>query len=177
MTEHETTEGTPEGTHIESDFSLDDEFKPDPLAPTGNYFGHTVAVAFEQGNQAVAWKVTLNDNGGVMSDGETPIDGQSFYYRNWLPRPGDENLMTVSGRSTKRQAKINMMKQFATEMQVNMDTPAAIMEGIESGEWVDIPVLVGLGIDEYQGRSRNQISRMVRRAEGDAPVTDDEEIF
>lgn len=173
MTEQEQ----PEGTHIESDFSLDDEYKPDPLAPTGNYFGHTVGVAFEQGNQAVAWKVTLNDNGGVMSDGETPIDGQSFYYRNWLPKPGDENLMTVSGRSTKRQAKINMMKQFATEMQVNMDTPLDIMTGIESGEWVDIPVLVGLGIDEYQGRSRNQISRMVRRVGEEIPEPDGEQPF
>jgi hypothetical protein len=174
MTEQEQTEGM----HIESDFSLDDEYKPDPLAPVGNYFGHTVAVAFEQGNQAVSWKVTLNDNGGVMSDGETPIDGQSYYYRNWLPRPGDESVMTVSGRSTKRQAKINMMKQFSEEMQVDMENKVAIMKGIESGEWVDIPVLVGLVIDEYQGRSRNQINRMVRRAGEDVPdAAAEEDIF
>lgn len=171
------TEPQQEVGHIESDFSLDDEYKPDPLAPVGNYFGHTVGVAFEPGNQAVAWKVTLNDNGGVMSDGETPVDGQSYYYRNWLPREGDENVMTASGRSTKRQAKVNMMKKFSEDMQITMDTPIDIMSGIEGGEWVDVPVLVSLGTDEYQGRHRNQINRMVRRADADAPEVDGEVTF
>ena len=168
------TEQNPEGINIDTDFSLDDEFKPDPLAPTGNYLGAVAAVAFEVANQAVAWKVTLNDHGGVMSDGETPIDGQTYYYRNWLPRPGDESTMTASGRSTKRQAKINMMKQFADDMKINMDTPAIIAEGIDGGEWVGIDVIVSLTIEEYQGRTRNNINKMVARVtEGASAETED----
>ena len=168
MTEHET-----EGMHIETDFSLDDEFKPDPLAPVANYLGSVAAVALEVGNQAVAWKVVLNDNGGVMSDGETPIDGQAFYYRNWLPRVGDENKMTASGRSTKRQAKINMMKQFSEEMHIEMDSPPQILAAIESGDWVGIDVVVSLTIDEYQGRTRNNISSMSRRPSGESSKDSD----
>ena len=163
MTELETTEGI----NIDTDFSLDDEYKPDPLAPTGNYLGAVAGVAFEPANQAIAWKVVLADNGGVMSDGETPVDGQTYYYRNWLPRPGDENTMTFSGRSTKRQAKINMMKQFADDMKINMDTPSVIAEAIDNGEWVGLDVITSLAIEEYQGRTRNTISRMVARASED----------
>jgi len=153
-----------EGAHIETDFSLEDEYKPDPLAPQGNYLGSVAGVTFEMANQAIAWRVVLADNGGVMSDGETPIDGQAFTYRNWLPRIGDENKMTASGRSTKRQAKINMMKQFADSMQINMDSPTQIMAFIESGDWVGIDVVVSLSMEEYQGRTRNSVSSMARRA-------------
>ena len=137
--------------HIETDFNLEEEYKPPPLAPQGNYIGNTTGVTFDQSNQALVWETVLVDNGGVMSDGETPVDGQKFYYRNWLPRPGDKEIMTASGRSTKRQAKINM------------GTPKAVQDAIEAGDWVGLDVLVSLGISEYQGRVRNEITKMVAR--------------
>lgn len=171
-----TDEHTEGGINIDSDFSLDDEYKPDPLAPIGNYLGSIAAVAFEPANQAIAWKVVLGENGGVMSDGETPLDGQVYYYRNWLPRPGDENEMTASGRSSKRQAKINMMKQFADGMKINMDSPSIIASSIEGGEWVGLDVIVSLNIEEYQGRVRNTVTRMVTRETDSGGGSGDDDI-
>jgi hypothetical protein len=152
---------------LETDFSLEDEYKPDPLAPQGTYRGHIIQVSFDQKNQAINWIVALQGNAGVMSDGETPIDGQRFNYQNWLPRIGDENIPTPSGRTNKRQAKINMLKQFADAMQINMDKPTVVAQSISEGLWLGIPVIVKLGLETYEGRTRNRIERMARDKEGD----------
>jgi len=155
------TPGAEAPAAIQGDFSLSDEYKPDPICAGGNYRGNVVAVAVEGARQCISWKVCLAGNGGFMTDAETPIDGSHHYYRNWLPKPGDENVMTSSGRSTKRQAKINMMKAFSEGMQVPMDTPQIIMENVQQGNWIGIPVIVTLGIDSYQGVIRNVIEQMV----------------
>lgn len=152
---------------FESEFNVEEEFKPDPLAPAGTYKGHVVQVSFNGEQQAIVWRVVLSDNGGTMSDGETPIDGSAHYYRNWLPRAGDENIQTPSGRSDKRTAKINMMKRFSEGMQINMNTKQEIIQGISEGLWMGIPVFVKLTLDTYQGVTRNQIDQMVRDTEGE----------
>jgi len=146
---------------LDTDFDLEDEYKPEPLVPGGNYRGNVVGVAYEPEAHAIAWKVCLADNGGVMSDGETPVDGSHHYTRNFLPQPGDENERTKDGRQTKRQAKVNMMKRFADEMKINMNTRQIIAESIVNQDWVGLPVIVSIGLNEYQGRTRNQINRMV----------------
>ena len=155
------TPGAEAPAMVQGDFSLSDEYKPDPICAGGNYRGNVVLVSVEGARQCVAWKVCLAGNGGFMSDAETPIDGSHHYYRNWLPKQGDENIMTSSGRSTKRQAKINMMKQFSEGLKVSMDTPQEIMKNIQEGNWIGLPVIVTLGIDSYQGVVRNQIEQMV----------------
>lgn len=162
---------------LETDFSLEDEYKPDPLAPQGTYKGHVTQVSFDQKNQAILWYATLQGNSGVMSDGATPIDGQRFVFQNWLPRIGDENIPTPSGRTNKRQAKINMLKQFADAMQINMGTPAAVAEAISTGLWLGIPVIVKLGVETYEGRTRNKIERMARDTTGETiPVVPNDEV-
>ena len=145
----------------DSDFDLEDEYKPEPLVAGGNYRGNVIGVVLDTEQNAIAWKVALAENGGVMSDGETPVDGSHHYYRNWLPRPGDENEPTKSGRGTKRQSKINMMKQFADGAGINMNTPAIIAESITNQEWIGLEVIVTLSINEYMGVTRNQIDKMV----------------
>jgi hypothetical protein len=161
-----TQEMMPQDSQFESDFSLENEFKPDPLAPAGSYKGHVIQVGFEPEGQVIVWTVALQGNAGIMSDGSTPIDGQRYQYRNWLPRAGDENIMTPKGRSTKRQAKINMMKQFADVMKINMDGKKEIVDGISKGLWLGIPVIVKLTIETYEGRTRNNIDRMSRDESG-----------
>lgn len=153
------------GMPVDTDFDLEEEYKPEPLVPNGNYRGNVVGVSFEPANHAIAWKITLADNGGVMSDGETAIDGWSGYNRNWLPKPGDENEMAKDGRQTKRQSKINMTKRFAEDMKINMNTPKIIAESIQNQDWVGLPVIVSLGLNEYQGVTRNQINKMVAATE------------
>ena len=146
---------------LNEDFSLEDEYKPEPLVPQGNYTGNVVAVTVEPARNAVAWKVCLEGNGGNQSDGETPIDGKHLWFRNWLPKSGDDKEMTSTGTMTKRQSKINMLKRFAEGMKVSMDSPQVIIDGIESGDWIGMPVIAAVAIDEYQGITRNQISKMV----------------
>lgn len=151
--------------NLDTNFDLEEEYKPEPLVPGGNYRGNVVAVTFEAAQNAIAWKVTLADNGGVMSDGETPIDGWSGYCRNWMPKVGDDKTMTKDGRQTKRQSKINMTKRFAEGMKINMNTPKNIAESIANQDWVGIPVLVTITIGEYLGRTRNEINTMVAVSE------------
>ncbi|MFA5543024.1 MAG: hypothetical protein WDA47_04570 [Bacilli bacterium] len=153
-----------EGINFDTDFNLDDEYKPTPLAPKGNYFGTTSGLKWDASNNCLIWDVTLSDeNDGVMSDGLTPIAGQVFDYRNWFPKAGDEKEMSARGRQTKRQAKINMIKDFADKMKIDMSTPKAIVDAINNAEWIGIPVIVSVSIDQYQGRFRNTVDRMVAR--------------
>lgn len=169
-TEEETTysdanEAGPAGG-INDSFDLDEDAIPEPLIPQGNYSGSVVGVTVDGEKHSINWKVTLNGNDGVMSDGETPLDGATVYFRNWLPKPGDENEMTASGRNNKRQSKINQLAKFATQMGVNMRTPAAIMEACDSGEWVGMDVIVTIGISEYpvgSGSFKNDVSRMSKQ--------------
>jgi len=156
---------TPE--QFETDFNLEDEYKPDPLCPQGSYTGHVTNVTFDPVQQAIVWAVVLQGNDGYMSDGDTPIDGARFYYRNWLPRSGDENTMTASGRSNKRQAKINMMNQFAAAMGVNMGTKGEIVQALSEGLWIGIPVIVKMNNETYEGRTSSRIQNMVRNPESD----------
>jgi hypothetical protein len=147
---------------INVDFNLDDEYKPTPLIPGGNYRGNVTAVAHEASKSAIAFKVTFNENGGVMSDGETKIDGATEYYRVWLPKPGDDLELESNGKVTKRQGKINRMKLFAKDLKIDMNTPAIIAQSIVEQKWIGIPVICALDIEEYQGVARNKISRMSR---------------
>lgn len=152
-----------EGINFQTDFNLQDEYKPEPLAPKGNYFGNVSAVRWDGTNQALIWSVVLTEeNVGVMSDGETPMAGQVFDYRNWFPRADDKNEMSARGRTTKYQSKINMIKRFADDMQITMNTPQEIINAVTNQDWVGIPVVVSISIDQYKGRYKNVIDNMKR---------------
>ena len=141
-------------------FNVDDEYKVEPLIPKGTYHAAATKISFTPAQNAITWDFCLHDNGGVMNDGETPIDGAHSYFRNWLPKPGDENIPTTSGKTNKRQSKINQLKQFSTELSLNMSTPAAIAEALVNQEWIGTEADVEIDITEYQGRFRNEITRV-----------------
>lgn len=163
-------------TDGDTGFDLGDEYKEEPLAPQGTYNGVVKEVVFEKKNNCITWTVVAVQNGHIMlTDGETPIDGTEYYYRNWLPKPGDDKVKSKNGRSTKRQTKINMLKKFQDGMEVDMNTGAAVAEAIENAEWIGISVIMNLGIDTYKGTTRNQIENMVRAEEEfDLPEYGDE---
>jgi hypothetical protein len=146
---------------LDTSFDLEDEYKPEPLLSSGNYRGNVIGVTYDGEKSAIVWQVALDGNGGVMSDGETPIDGSHHYYRNWLPKPGDEDEPTKDGRSNKRQSKINMLKRFADEMKINMNTFPIILESITDQDWIGLEVITTISINEYMGTTRNQIDKMV----------------
>lgn len=149
-----------ETPNLDMNFNLEEDFVADPLIPNGSYRGNVTNVSYDADKMAIVWEVTLADNGGVMNDGETPVDGAKQWYRNWLPKPGDENTPTPSGKTNKRQAKINMLAQFAKEMGVNMNTPQDIIEGITNAEWIGKEVIATIGIKEFEGKFSNEITRM-----------------
>lgn len=154
------------GINFDTDFDIDAEYKPVPLCPKGNYTGSVTGVSWDAEAAALIWEVvTDNSNEGLMSDGETTIAGQSFTCRNWFPKAGDENERSKSGRMSKRQAKINMIKDFAEKMKVDMNSPKAIIAAVQNSDWIGIPVIISINIEVYQGRSRNSISKMVRMAD------------
>ena len=142
------------------DFNVDDEYKPDPLIPKGTYHGNVTDVSFKPAQSCILWTICLHDNGGMQSDGTTPIDGALVWFRNWLPKKGDENELTKSGKNNKRQSKINMLKDFADILSIDMGTPTKIAESIANAEWIGLEVSADVDVDEYQGKFRNQVNRL-----------------
>jgi len=156
----EETEGT---SNLNTDFNLEQDFKADPLIPQGNYFGNVIEVKFDAEKGSINWKVALDGNGGFKSDGETPIDGSHIWYRNYLPKKGDENEPNASGSGNKFQSKVNMLKQFADDMKVNMNTMPEILQTIENGDWIGLQVVAKVGISEYpkgSGKYNNNTDKM-----------------
>jgi hypothetical protein len=169
--EGEFTPGVGDMVGIDSDFNVEAEWKPIPLVPNGTYHGAVTDVKFNPELQSIQWQVTLNENGGLCNDGETPVDGTQHTYNNFLPKPGDENTPDRSGRGSKRQAKINMLKQFADNLKVNMNTKELIAKAIVNKEWIGIAVDAKIKIEEFKdavtkigtGRFKNEIERLVQR--------------
>lgn len=145
---------------IDTDFNLEDEYKPSPLIPQGNYLGAVTGVTFDNEAQCLTWEVTIHSSGIYASDGETAVDGMRVYYRNWLPKPGDDTLLTKRGDQTKRQAKINMLKDFADKMRISMNSPSDIINSIREQSWVGIEVSLSVIVSEYDGRIRNEVTKM-----------------
>lgn len=146
---------------ILEDFDTEVEYKPTPLIPKGKYRANITKVVFVPEDQTLVWTVTLADNEGrVMMDGETPVDGATNSYKNWLPKPGDENEMTSTGRQTKRQAKINMLQDFAKEMKLNLSTPKTILTALSNQEWIGLAVIAEIGFRTWEGRTFNDVKRM-----------------
>jgi hypothetical protein len=146
------------------DFDVNDEYKPDPLIPKGTFHAVAIKVAFNPAQLCIVWEFCLHDNGGFLSDGQTPIDGAHVWVRNWLPRPGDETIMTKSGRNNKRQSKINMLKDFETQLGLDMSTPSKIAVALSEQQWIGVEADLDVDAEESQGRFRNVVNRCKKSA-------------
>jgi hypothetical protein len=142
------------------DFNVNDEYKPNPLIPKGTYHANAIKITFTPAQYAIVWSWCLHDNGGVMNDGESPIDGVLVFSRNWLPKPGDEITPTKSGSTNKRQSKINQLKDFQDALGIDMSTPEKIATALADAQWVGVEADVDVDIEEYQGRFRNVVNRV-----------------
>ena len=142
------------------DFNFEEDAKLPGLVPNGTYHGSVTGVSYDDEKKAIVWTVALNDNGGMCTDDETPIDGNTLTFTNWLPRPGDDQERTSSGKQTKRQAKINMMAEFMKKMQLPQTTVGEVLEAIQNAEYIGTDVDVQVGCREWQGSMFNEIQRM-----------------
>jgi len=146
--------------NVDLDFNFEDDSKEPGLVPDGTYHGNIISVAYDPERMSIAWKVTLVENGGVCTDDETEIDGCQLTFNNWLPRPGDENEMTASGRTNKRQSKINMMAEFMKKMNLSEATVGEVITAVENAEYVGLEVDLKVGTREWQGAVFNEIQKM-----------------
>lgn len=143
------------------DFNTETDYKPIPLIPKGKYRGNVTKVIYNPETVTIEWTVTLAGNEErVMMDGESPVDGATLGYKNWLPKPGDENEMTSTGRQTKRQAKINMLADFGKELGIDVSTPKAILSAISNAEWIGLAVIAEVGFRTWESRTFNDLKRL-----------------
>jgi hypothetical protein len=145
----------------DTDFDLEADYKESPLAPAGTYNGIVKLVEYNPKLHAIVWTVVATGNPGIfLTDGETPLDGTDFEYMNWLPKPGEENIR--SGKSNKKQNKINMMKTFQDNMKIDMNTKEKIAEAISENQWIGISVIMKVEVTSWNERLRNQVGNMQR---------------
>lgn len=152
----------PGGFKFDTDFNIEDEYKIPPIIPPAKYEAYVTEVVPDADKMSLNWTVCLKaDPDILMTDNETPVNGNTMVFKNWFPKAGDELERTKTGRMTKRQAKMNMLHDFQTYMKINIGTPAAIQAGLESGEWIGLEVIVDVVARTYEGRISNQINKMV----------------
>jgi len=140
-------------------FDVEDEYKAEPLIPKGTYHAVANSIKYSPAQYCIIWDFCLHDNGGAMNDGTTPVDGAHVFFRNWLPKPGDEIIMTKSGKNNKRQSKINMLKDFQDQLGIDMSTPSKIATALAEQQWVGTEADVDVDVDEYGGRFRNVVNK------------------
>lgn len=160
----ETIDEPNTSSDVDTGFDLDDDYKPEPLMRKGWYKANVSEVLYDEEASCVIWNAVLDGNGGYMSDGETPVDGSTHQFRNWLPKVSDKDETSKSGKN-KWQNKVNMLKKFTDGMQINMKTIAVIQEQIANQEWVGLPVLVELKAETYQGNTSMRAQNMKARSE------------
>jgi ribosomal protein L28 len=164
-TEDDFATGATVNDDIDSDFNLEDEYKPVPLIPNGMYNASIVNIEKDSKNSLIIFTLCLSENGGYMSDGETPVDGVNLDKRVFLPKKGDEAEYTKSGKQTKRQYKINAMREFFSDIKVSANTLREVEEAVANKEWLGITVKVTVGIragdGEFAGRFFNEIKKVV----------------
>jgi hypothetical protein len=158
---NETTE-----ENVSSDFNLENDFKVDPLIPNGTYTANVIQVDLKLAKANIQWKIALDGNGGFMNDGETPVDGATVFFNNWLPKKGDETTASSNGRGTKFQAKVNQMKKFADKMGIteSFNTLTNIQEAIDNGDYIGLAVKVKVSTKEYpigSGNFSNEVNEMI----------------
>jgi hypothetical protein len=146
---------------FDADFDLESEYKAPPLIPQGVYSANVIDTKFDAEAQTIIWTFTLVDNGGVLSDGETSVDGVQLTATNWLPKVGDENELTKTGKMTKRQAKVNMLFYFLKDMGCPEKTSAEINRALNNKDWVGKRAKLTVGVRTYEGRLFNEVKKAV----------------
>jgi len=120
---------------INDDFNLESDYVATPCLLAGTYNVNVTQVSWDAEKMAIVFQLVTEGNDAVKTDGETPVDGTTLFFRLWFPRPGDDVEIGTNGLP-KRQNKINMINRAFKAMQLNLKTPTEISEAIENGELV-----------------------------------------
>ncbi len=153
----------------QADFDLEDEFEPPVLVQTGVYAGTIEKLDYNFEGACLVWTVKLEGNGGncvTKGDGgiyvaveNSPVDNQRLWFRNWLPRPGDEAKISQKTGKSKKQWKVNALGEFCNALDIPfavLKNPAAINGYIDSLDWKGLEVTMNVEIemsDKYGDKS------------------------
>lgn len=151
-----------DGNAAISDFNLGSDVKIDPVAPQGKYHAVIKDAKVDLKNAMIVINLELTDNGGVLSDGESALDGYEVRHRLFLPKPEDRNTPTKNGKGTKWQWKINNMAKFFNAIEVTLPTLSDIESACENGDLAGIELWVELTVDEYNGEFQNNVKKVIK---------------
>jgi hypothetical protein len=146
-----------------SDFNCDKDYVADPLIPRGVYAGKITEIKYSPIDCYILWEVTFQGNEGMlMTDEKTTVDGVRLAFFNYLPKPGDEDIMTPKGKSTKRQAKINMLADFGKIMGLSaeMNNLESIQTYVDGKDAIGFDVSAAVTINDWNGTISNRIDRL-----------------
>jgi hypothetical protein len=132
-----------------------------PLIPQGVYFANVVDIVWDEEEHTIEWVFSLTDNGGVMNDGTTAVDGAIISAKNWLPKEGDENVLTKSGIMTERQAKVKTFFDFLQDMKCPESTEKQITKALTTKTWVGKRAKLTIGFRTYEGRIFNGVKKAI----------------
>lgn len=142
-----------------ADFNLDEDYAAPSVLHAGNYTVNVTNVLFDEEKMSLVFHLVTQGNESLRTDGETPADGMTLFYRIWLPRPGDENVIGSNGLS-KWQNKINMLKRAFDNMDLEQRTFSDIIEAVDNQDWVGKEFTARVELkapDEYNPDMYNEV--------------------
>jgi len=131
------------------DFDLGSDVKPEPLIPQGKYTGSITKTKLSDDSSRMLVMVALNNNEGLMSDGETPIDGQVITYFVYFPMEADKARVSKTGKST-YQWKINNLSKVAKSLGLHQaNTFADFQQVVQEAKLVGQDVVASISIEPH----------------------------
>jgi hypothetical protein len=147
---------------INDNFDLESDYVATPCLLAGSYSVNVTNVSWDSEKMAMVFQLVTEGNDSLKSDGETPADGTTLFYRIWFPRPDDVNKIGTNGL-TKRQNKINMINRAFKAMKLNAKTPEEISGLIDNGELIGASFVAKVKLnppDAYNADMYNEVQNL-----------------
>lgn len=142
-----------------TDFNLDEDYVAPSVLHTGEYNVNVTSVSFEQKKMGLVFQLVTQGNDEVRTDGETPADGMTLFYRLWIPREEDRDTIGSNGMS-KWQNKVNMLKRAFDNMGIEQRTLSDILEAVDNQDWIGLECKAKVELkapDEYNPDMYNEV--------------------
>jgi len=122
-----------------------------PIVPQGDYNAVISSWTIEtvetrEGDQREVLRISLtyqNNPGVFLSDGVTPLDGQTAQYSIFLPNEADKHRPSEFGRGTMYDVSLRKLKRFFEACGVDPSTCSSFEEALEQCRGSTVIVSVG----------------------------------
>lgn len=122
-----------------------------PIVPQGDYNAVVSAWTLEtietrDGDTREVIRITLtyqNNPGMFLSDGITPVDGQTAQYTIFLPTEADKTKPSEYGRGTMYDVSVRRLRRFFESCGVNLEACADLESALEQCKGATVVAQVG----------------------------------